>query len=99
MAFRAFEISAEYQDRYGYPALTDAVKAGVLGLNAAELFGLDPHATRCALAADLLERNRPVQRELAAAGDLPVPWAARGPVTRGQVLRWLAHESGPWIPT
>ena len=27
MAFRAFEISAEYQDRYGYPALTDAVKA------------------------------------------------------------------------
>jgi len=99
MAFRAFEISHEYQDRYGYPALTDAVKAGVLGLNAAELFGLDPHATRCALAADLLERNRPVQRELAAAGDLPAPWAARGPVTRGQVLRWLAHESGPWIPT
>ena len=27
MAFRAFEISAGFQHRYGYPALTDAVKA------------------------------------------------------------------------
>jgi hypothetical protein len=32
-------VSAEYQDRYGYPELTDAVKARVLGLNAAELSG------------------------------------------------------------
>jgi hypothetical protein len=35
MAFRVFEISAEFQQRYGYPALTGAVKAKVLGLNAA----------------------------------------------------------------
>jgi predicted TIM-barrel fold metal-dependent hydrolase len=99
MAFRAFSISAEYQDVYGYPALTDAVKEQVLGLNAAELFGLDPHATRCVLAADMLAESRPVQRELAAAGQLPAPWVPRGPVTRGQVLRWLAHSDGPWIPT
>ncbi len=99
MAFRAFEISAEYQDRYGYPALTDAIKAQVLGLNAAELFGLDPQATRCALAADMLERNRPVQRELAAAGDLPAPWVPRGPVSRGEILRWLSSQPGPWLPT
>jgi uncharacterized protein len=99
MAFRAFTISAEYQDVYGYPALTDAVKAQVLGLNAATLFGLDPHATRCVLAADMLAQSRPVQRELAAAGDLPAPWVPRGPVTRGQMLHWLAHEHGPWIPT
>jgi uncharacterized protein len=99
MAFRAFHISAEYQDRYGYPELTDAVKARILGLNAAELFSLDPHATRCVLAADTLEASRPVQRELAAAGDLPPPWVPRGPVSRGQILRWLAHEQGPWIPT
>lgn len=99
MAFRAFHISAEYQDRYGYPELTDAVKDQVLGLNAAELFGLDPTATRCVLAADMLEGSRPVQRELAASGDLPPPWVPRGPVSRGQVLRWLAHEKGRWIPT
>jgi predicted TIM-barrel fold metal-dependent hydrolase len=99
MAFRAFEISAEFQDRYGYPALTDAIKARVLGLNAAELFGLDPDATRCALAADVLAKNRPIQRELTASGDLPAPWVARGPVSRGEIRRWLAHEQGPWLPT
>ena len=42
MAFRAFQISAEFQERYGYPALTDAIKAKVLGLNAAQLWGVDP---------------------------------------------------------
>ena len=92
MAFRAFEISAGFQQRYGYPALTDAVKAKILGLNAARLWGLDPHATRCALAADTLERNRSRSRELAETGELPAPWAPRGPVTCGQVLHCLARE-------
>jgi len=99
MAFRAFAISEEFQHLYGYPALTDAIKAKVLGLNAASLWGLDPSATRCALTADLLERNRPQARGLAEAGDLPAPWLARGPVTRGQILHWLAREPGPWIST
>jgi hypothetical protein len=98
MAFRAFSISAEYQDRYGYPELTDAVKTQVLGLNAAELFGLDPDATRCELAADMLGENRSVQRDLVAAGELPIPWVPRGPVSRSQILHWRAHEAGPWIP-
>jgi uncharacterized protein len=98
MAFRAFEISAEFQHRYGYPALTDAVKAQVLGLNAAALFGVSPQATRCALATDKLELSRPAARGLAAEGALPPPWLPRGPVTRAQVLRWRAHEHGPWIP-
>lgn len=99
MAFRAFEISAQFQDRYGYPALTREVKSQVLGLNAAGLLGLDAEATRCALTADVLERARPVQRELAAAGDLPAPWVARGPLGRSEVLRWLATERGPWVPS
>ena len=98
MAFRAFEISAEFQQQYGYPALTDAVKAKVLGLNAAQLWGLDPHATRCALASDTLSANRALSRALAGTGELPAPWVPRGPVTRGQILHWLAHEPGPWIP-
>jgi Amidohydrolase len=62
MAFRAFEISEEFQQRYGYPALTDTVKAKVLGLNAARLWGLDPHATRCALAADTSRPRRCMAR-------------------------------------
>jgi predicted TIM-barrel fold metal-dependent hydrolase len=95
MAFRAFQISQQFQHRYGYPALTDAVKAKIVGLNAARLFGVDPHATRYALAADKLELNRPAARELAAEGALPPPWTPRGPVTRAAVLRWRAHDTRP----
>ncbi len=40
-AFRTFDISPELQDRFGYPALTDKVKAKVLARNAAEYYGLD----------------------------------------------------------
>jgi len=90
---------ASAQERYGYPDLSDAVKDPVNGLNAAELFDLDPDATSCVLAADMLEANRLAQRELVATGDLPAPWVPSGPVTRGQILRWLPHEKGPWNPT
>lgn len=41
-AFRAFEITEEFQDRYGYPALTPEVKRKILGLNSARLYGVDP---------------------------------------------------------
>jgi predicted TIM-barrel fold metal-dependent hydrolase len=36
--FRDFEISDEMQQRFGYPALTEARKQKILGLNAARLF-------------------------------------------------------------
>jgi hypothetical protein len=98
MAFRAFQITPEYQERFGYPALTDEVKRKVLGLNAARLFGLDPTATRCALDADGLEAARAEVRELAASGVLPAPWQPRGPVTRREVLRWLSSPSTRWTP-
>src|SRR6185436_11836663 len=31
MAFRAFQITAEFQQRFGYPALTDEIKRKILG--------------------------------------------------------------------
>lgn len=41
-AFRAFQIPEELQEKHGYPALTPAIKAKILGLNAAKLFGTAP---------------------------------------------------------
>jgi uncharacterized protein len=82
MAFRAFEIGSDHRSRYGYPALTRQVKAKVLGLNGARLFGLDPQAERCAL-------DRAGYQGLVADGVVPEPWRARGPVTRREVLSWL----------
>lgn len=40
-AFRAFSIPERMQAEFGYPALTEAIKARILGANAAELYGLD----------------------------------------------------------
>ncbi len=39
-AFRAFTISTEFQERFGYPALTDETKRLILGGNATRLYGL-----------------------------------------------------------
>ncbi len=95
-AFRAFQITPAYQERYGYPALTDPVKRGVFGLNAASLFGIDPSAVRCGLASDPLTSSQPLVRELSAV--LPSPWEPQGPTTRAQVLAWLRASPSPWRP-
>ena len=40
-AFRAFEITEEYQEQFGYPALTPELKRKILGVNGATLYGVD----------------------------------------------------------
>ncbi len=45
--FKAFSITPAYQQQYGYPALTDAIKAKIFGLNAARLYHVDPMLARC----------------------------------------------------
>jgi hypothetical protein len=99
MAMRAFEISPQFQDLYGYPALTDEVKAGLFGLNAAQLFGVDPTATRCGLTSDPLTTNISEAAQLRAEGALPSPWKPNGPTSRRQVLSWLASSSTGWVPS
>jgi hypothetical protein len=44
-AFRTFEITAEFQDRYHYPELTDTVKRNIFGQNAARLYGVTAPVT------------------------------------------------------
>ncbi len=91
MAFRAFQISPELQERYGYPALTDEIKAKVFGLNAARLFGLDPAEQRCGVDASALEAAR-------QTGAVPASWTPRGPMSRRDVLTWLKTSSERWSP-
>lgn len=80
-AFRSFEITPEYQDRFGYPALTDEIKQKVLSANAAELFGIDPPAARCPPADQAAFRSNrtfgPVsRRDVAATFAREHPWIA-----------------------
>jgi hypothetical protein len=99
MAMRSFEITSEFQDLYGYPALTDDVKAGLFGLNAADLFGIDATATRCGLTADPLTQNIQEMAQLRDEGALPSAWRPNGPTTRRQVLDWLASSTTRWVPS
>ncbi|HVA07960.1 MAG TPA: amidohydrolase family protein [Acidimicrobiales bacterium] len=99
MALRAFQITAEFQDTYHYPALADQLKAGIFGLNAARLFGLDAAATRCALTTDPLTQNVAEAAARRADGALPSAWTPHGPTTRRQVLSWLAAPSTRWTPS
>ncbi|HLN04866.1 MAG TPA: amidohydrolase family protein [Acidimicrobiales bacterium] len=98
MAMRAFQITPEFQDVFGYPALTARVKQEIFGLNAARLLGVDPSAMRCGLTSDPLTTGAPEAAALQRDNALPSPWTPRGPVTRRQVLGWLASPDTFWTP-
>jgi uncharacterized protein len=57
-AFRAFQISDEFQEKFGYPALSPKLKAKILGLNSARLYGVKPITTNCRIARTEIEQVR-----------------------------------------
>ena len=56
--FRSFQISNEFQERFGYPELTHRLKAKVLGLNGARVYGIDPSRRKCEFTRRDLEQIR-----------------------------------------
>jgi predicted TIM-barrel fold metal-dependent hydrolase len=94
-AFRAFEISPAFQDKYGYPALTPEIKARILGLNAAEIYGIDPEERRCKLAGDALALRRAEHRLARRLEPRPFP-RGLGPRSRCELVRlWWSHRNEP----
>ena len=57
-AFRAFEITPEFQDKFRYPALTAELKRKVFGLNGARVYGLKLDALRPKLNKDRVQKAR-----------------------------------------
>jgi predicted TIM-barrel fold metal-dependent hydrolase len=84
-ALRAFRISDAFQERYGYPKLTKEIKAKILGLNAARLYGVDPVTTAC----DFTRRELEEMRER-----LPGKNRTYGPSTRAEVREFRLHHQG-----
>jgi predicted TIM-barrel fold metal-dependent hydrolase len=76
-AFRAFEITPEFQERFGYPALTKGLKAKVLGLNGARVYGVrDRISTRCTFSRqELVELRRQLPGGAALYGPTTLPEA------------------------
>jgi predicted TIM-barrel fold metal-dependent hydrolase len=84
-AFRSFQISPEFRDRYGYPEITPQIRAKIFGLNALAVYEVDCAVLRPHLAADRVSSER--QARLNA----PDPsFLTYGPKTRRDFLRLKA---------
>jgi predicted TIM-barrel fold metal-dependent hydrolase len=88
-AFRTFQISEEFQERYGYPALTPRARAKIFGLNAAVPYKLD-----------VQELNRVARSDSIASlktdysNDPNPAFQTFGPKTRREFLRLLSANGG-----
>ena len=60
---RRLKMPEKLMDKYKYPELTDEIKNGILGLNAAKVFGVDVKEARKAIKADKLTRLKEEYRK------------------------------------
>jgi hypothetical protein len=73
-AFKRFQISDQYCEKFGYRKLSKDDKSKIFGLNAAKLYGIDIRKKRNALPSDALTRLKTAyvegggQRDNAAHG-------------------------------
>jgi predicted TIM-barrel fold metal-dependent hydrolase len=86
LALRTFRIGEELQERHGYPALTEDLRAKVFGVSSARLYGVDPRTTApCELSPEEVESVR---------ASLP-PARTYGPTTRAASAAMIrAHQAG-----
>jgi hypothetical protein len=88
-ALRAFEISDDLCAKHGYPKLTKEIKAGILGLNSAAVYGADPRSIRASIRKDDVEKLK--QSYLPRRDP---SFATYGPKTRREFLDLLASRGG-----
>ncbi len=94
MAMRTFEITPQFQETYTYPALTDEVKAGLFGLNAAKLFGVDADGDPVRADPGSADRQHlGGGRSCATRARCRRRGSRNGPTTRRQVLDWLGSSA------
>lgn len=70
--FLAFEMDEVVADANDYPMLTDAIKAKIMGLNAARIYGVDVAAKRCELEDDAFAHVRRQYRDAMARHPAPI---------------------------
>ena len=88
-AFRTFQISEAFQERYGYPKMTDALRAMIFGLNATRPYAID--------AGEVLQRARDdsIGRRRAEYREHPDPhFLTFGPKTRREFFTNLRARGG-----
>ncbi len=89
---RGFTIAEQLQQQQMYPALTDATKRRILGLNAADLYGVDPAAVRNVIKNDDIDLLRMAYLHDERSVPMPHPRTYTGPRTRRQFLAFRERE-------
>lgn len=85
-AFRAFQISDEFQERFGYADMSKTLKAKIFGLNATKPYGISLDEIKKRASTDALSRNRHAYLER------PDPsFKTYGPKTRREFLNFKAQ--------
>ena len=83
-AFRSFQISEEFQERFGYTGLTSELRQKVFGLNAAVPYGIDQSEIRSLTSTDFVSTEKLVYQEN------PQPsFLTYGPKNRREFLNFL----------
>jgi predicted TIM-barrel fold metal-dependent hydrolase len=88
-AFRTFQISLQFREKYGYPEITPALRAKVFGLNAAKVYKISPEEIRLRARGDRVERER-----LAYLENPEPHYLTYGPKTRREFLNLLRWNGG-----
>ena len=89
-AFRTFQISDDFREKHGYPAITPALRAQVFGLNATRPYNVGAEEVLKRARADDVSRRRAEYRER------PDPsYLTYGPRTRREFLALLRARAGP----
>ncbi|MGH8632062.1 MAG: amidohydrolase family protein [Burkholderiales bacterium] len=88
-AFRTFQISPEFREKYGYPEITPALRAKIFGLNATRPYGISAEEVKKRARGDRIARERLAYLER------PEPhYLTYGPKTRREFLNLLRWNGG-----
>jgi uncharacterized protein len=85
-ALRTFEISEEFQERFGYPALTEEIKHKIFWRNAATLHDIETPRKPCEMSAEETEQARQSSQ---------LDNRTYGPISRRAALQLMRAEH-PW---
>ena len=86
---RTFQISTQFQERYGYPPLTAELRAKILGLNATKPYGISADEVK------KIARNDRIARDKVAYSEWREPhFLTHGPKSRREFLNLLRWNGG-----
>ncbi|MGB5809038.1 MAG: hypothetical protein WBG86_00835, partial [Polyangiales bacterium] len=93
-SFMAFEMDEAVAEANGYPMLTDGIKAKIMGLNGARIYGVDVEAQRCTLRQDAFASIRGEYKEGIERRPTPLrpTQVYKGPRTRRDFFKLWAKS-------